>query len=133
MIIACSSYPWTASNYLFHYQRSYAYPQPLLNVTIFQAKWEQLVVIGKNFCHGSCCDSTFCHHWKAEIGCRWLFYSVIFITGVVGAIVTWNFPLALLAWKVCPALAMGNTVVFKPATNTSLSALLFAEICAEAG
>ncbi|XP_063869013.1 aldehyde dehydrogenase family 16 member A1-like isoform X1 [Scylla paramamosain] len=53
--------------------------------------------------------------------------------GVVGAVVSWNFPLTLLAWKVCPALAMGNTVIFKPANNTSLSALLFAEICAEAG
>ena len=53
--------------------------------------------------------------------------------GVVGAIVPWNFPLMLLAWKVCPALAMGNTVVLKPATYTRLSALLFAEICAEAG
>lgn len=39
----------------------------------------------------------------------------------------------LLCWKVCPALAMGNTVVLKPATYTRLSALLFAEICAEAG
>ena len=39
----------------------------------------------------------------------------------------------LLTWKVCPALAMGNTVVLKPATYTRLSALLFAEICAEAG
>ena len=53
--------------------------------------------------------------------------------GVVGAIVPWNFPLMLLMWKVCPALAMGNTVVLKPATYTRLSALLFAEICAEAG
>lgn len=53
--------------------------------------------------------------------------------GVVAAIVPWNFPLMLLAWKVCPALAMGNTVVLKPATYTRLSALLFAEICAEAG
>jgi len=54
-------------------------------------------------------------------------------TGVIGAIVPWNFPLMLLMWKVCPALAMGNTVVLKPATYTRLSALLFAEICAEAG
>ncbi len=54
-------------------------------------------------------------------------------TGVIGAIVPWNFPLMLLTWKVCPALAMGNTVVLKPATYTRLSALLFAEICAEAG
>lgn len=53
--------------------------------------------------------------------------------GVVCAIVPWNFPLMLLTWKVCPALAMGNTVVLKPATYTRLSALLFAEICAEAG
>lgn len=53
--------------------------------------------------------------------------------GVVCAIVPWNFPLMLLAWKVCPALAMGNTVVLKPATYTRLSALLFAEICTEAG
>ncbi|KAK6170273.1 hypothetical protein SNE40_018701 [Patella caerulea] len=53
--------------------------------------------------------------------------------GVVAAIVPWNFPLMLLTWKVCPALAMGNTVVLKPATYTRLSALLFAEICAEAG
>merc|ERR1719244_2436481 len=53
--------------------------------------------------------------------------------GVVGAIVPWNFPLMLLTWKVAPALAMGNTVVLKPATYTRLSALLFAELCAEAG
>ncbi|XP_078481811.1 aldehyde dehydrogenase family 16 member A1-like [Ciona intestinalis] len=53
--------------------------------------------------------------------------------GVVGAIVPWNFPLMLSTWKVCPALAMGNTVVLKPATFTRLSALLFAEICHEAG
>ena len=53
--------------------------------------------------------------------------------GVIGAIVPWNFPLMLLTWKVAPALAMGNTVVLKPATVTRLSALLFAEICAEAG
>ena len=53
--------------------------------------------------------------------------------GVVGAIVPWNFPLMLLTWKVAPALAMGNTVVLKPASATQLSALLFAEICAEAG
>ena len=53
--------------------------------------------------------------------------------GVIGEIVPWNFPIMLLAWKVCPALAMGNTVVLKPANYTRLSALLFAEICAEAG
>lgn len=53
--------------------------------------------------------------------------------GVVGAIVPWNFPLMLLTWKICPALSMGNTVVLKPATYTRLTALLLAEICAEAG
>ncbi|MBK8822278.1 MAG: aldehyde dehydrogenase family protein, partial [Anaerolineales bacterium] len=49
--------------------------------------------------------------------------------GVVGQIIPWNFPLLMLAWKVAPALAMGNTLVLKPAEFTSLTALLFAEIC----
>ena len=53
--------------------------------------------------------------------------------GVVGQIVPWNFPLLMLAWKVAPALACGNTVVFKPAEQTSLTALLFAELCQEVG
>ncbi len=53
--------------------------------------------------------------------------------GVVGQITPWNFPFLMLAWKVAPALAAGNTVVFKPAEYTSLSALLFAEICLQAG
>jgi len=53
--------------------------------------------------------------------------------GVVGGIVAWNFPLMLLVWKVAPALAMGNTIVMKAASYTRLSALLFAEICNEAG
>jgi aldehyde dehydrogenase (NAD+) len=53
--------------------------------------------------------------------------------GVVGQIVPWNFPLLMLAWKVAPALACGNTVVFKPAEQTSLTALLFAEVCQEVG
>lgn len=53
--------------------------------------------------------------------------------GVVGQIVPWNFPLLMLAWKIAPAIAMGNTVVLKPATYTRLTALLFAEIVAEAG
>jgi aldehyde dehydrogenase (NAD+) len=53
--------------------------------------------------------------------------------GVVGQIIPWNFPLLMLAWKIAPALAMGNTVVLKPAEFTSLTALLFAEICEEAG
>ncbi|KAF6037910.1 aldh16a1 [Bugula neritina] len=53
--------------------------------------------------------------------------------GVIGGIVPWNFPLMLLTWKLAPALAMGNTVVLKPASYTSLSAILLAEVCAEAG
>jgi aldehyde dehydrogenase (NAD+) len=53
--------------------------------------------------------------------------------GVVGQIIPWNFPMLMLAWKVAPALAMGNTVVLKPAEYTSLTALLFAEICEKAG
>ncbi|MBL1420112.1 MAG: aldehyde dehydrogenase family protein [Alphaproteobacteria bacterium] len=53
--------------------------------------------------------------------------------GVVGQIIPWNFPLLMLAWKIAPALAAGNVVVLKPAEYTSLSALLFAEICSEAG
>jgi len=53
--------------------------------------------------------------------------------GVVGQIIPWNFPLLMLAWKIAPALATGNTVVIKPAPQTPLSALLFAEILAEAG
>ncbi|HLF75484.1 MAG TPA: aldehyde dehydrogenase family protein [Anaerolineales bacterium] len=53
--------------------------------------------------------------------------------GVVGQIIPWNFPLLMLAWKIAPAIAMGNAVVLKPASYTRLSALLFAEIVAEAG
>lgn len=53
--------------------------------------------------------------------------------GVVGQIIPWNFPLLMLAWKIAPALAMGNTVVLKPAEYTSLTALLFAEICHQIG
>jgi len=53
--------------------------------------------------------------------------------GVCGQIVTWNFPLLMLAWKIAPALAMGNTVVLKPAEYTSLTALLFADLCHQAG
>ncbi len=53
--------------------------------------------------------------------------------GVVGQIIPWNFPLLMLAWKIAPALATGNTVVLKPAEFTPLTALLFAELCVEAG
>ncbi len=53
--------------------------------------------------------------------------------GVIGQIIPWNFPLLMLAWKIAPALAMGNTVVLKPAEFTSLTALLFAELCREVG
>ncbi|MGH1454000.1 MAG: aldehyde dehydrogenase family protein [Paracoccaceae bacterium] len=53
--------------------------------------------------------------------------------GVCGQIIPWNFPLLMLAWKVAPALAAGNTVVLKPAEQTALTALLFADICKRAG
>jgi len=53
--------------------------------------------------------------------------------GVVGQIIPWNFPLLMLAWKIAPALAMGNTVVLKPAEFTSLTAMRFAELCADIG
>src|SRR5271155_3862838 len=53
--------------------------------------------------------------------------------GVVGQIIPWNFPLLMLAWKIAPALATGNTVVLKPAEFTPLTALAFGEICQEAG
>ena len=53
--------------------------------------------------------------------------------GVCGQIIPWNFPLLMLAWKVAPALAAGNTVVLKPAEYTPLTALLFAELCMQAG
>jgi aldehyde dehydrogenase (NAD+) len=52
--------------------------------------------------------------------------------GVVGQIIPWNFPLLMLAWKIAPALATGNTVVLKPAEFTPLTALVFAELCQEA-
>ncbi|MFJ2028544.1 aldehyde dehydrogenase family protein [Streptosporangium sp. NPDC087985] len=52
--------------------------------------------------------------------------------GVAGQVIPWNFPLLMLAWKIAPALAAGNTVVLKPAETTPLSALLFAEICRQA-
>jgi hypothetical protein len=52
--------------------------------------------------------------------------------GVVGQIIPWNFPLLMLAWKIAPALATGNTVVLKPAETTPLTALLFAQVCQQA-
>ncbi|WP_442809055.1 aldehyde dehydrogenase family protein [Trinickia soli] len=53
--------------------------------------------------------------------------------GVIGQIVPWNFPLLMLAWKVAPAIALGNCVVLKPAEYTPLTALLFAQLAAQAG
>jgi aldehyde dehydrogenase (NAD+) len=52
--------------------------------------------------------------------------------GVVGQVIPWNFPLLMLAWKIAPALACGNTVVLKPAETTPLTAMLFAEVCQQA-
>jgi len=53
--------------------------------------------------------------------------------GVVGQIIPWNFPLLMMSWKIAPALAAGNTVVMKPAEQTPLTALYFAELCMKAG
>ena len=53
-------------------------------------------------------------------------------SGVAAQVIPWNFPLLMLAWKIAPALAAGNTVVLKPASTTPLSALLFAEVCLQA-
>jgi len=74
----------------------------------------------------------FYHHagWAQLFGGEFAGYEPL---GVVGQIVPWNFPLLMLAWKVAPALAAGNTVVLKPAEFTPLTALAFAEIAVEAG
>ena len=74
----------------------------------------------------------FYHHagWAQLVPSEFPHYEAI---GVVGQIIPWNFPLLMLAWKVAPALAAGNTVVLKPAEYTPLSALLFAEVAHETG
>ena len=74
----------------------------------------------------------FYHHagWAQLMGSELGEYEPV---GVVGQIIPWNFPLLMLAWKIAPALAMGNTVVLKPAEFTPLTALYFAEICEEVG
>src|SRR5919109_1191442 len=64
---------------------------------------------------------------------NYLTYTLREPVGVVAAIVPWNFPLLLTTWKVGPALACGNTVIIKPATQTPLTALALAEIAQEAG
>jgi aldehyde dehydrogenase (NAD+) len=72
----------------------------------------------------------FYHHagWAELISREFADYEPV---GVCGQIIPWNFPLLMLAWKISPALAAGNTVVLKPAEFTPLTALLFAEICEE--
>ena len=74
----------------------------------------------------------FYHHagWAELLADEFPAHSAI---GVAGQIIPWNFPLLMLAWKIAPALAAGNTVVLKPAEYTSLTALAFAEICQEVG
>ena len=74
----------------------------------------------------------FYHHagWAALIDSEFPGYGPV---GVCGQIIPWNFPLLMLAWKVAPALAAGNTAVLKPAEYTPLTALAFAEVCREAG
>ncbi|WP_265500538.1 aldehyde dehydrogenase family protein [Paracoccus beibuensis] len=72
------------------------------------------------------------HHagWAELRDTRFLSHAPL---GVCGQIIPWNFPLLMLAWKIAPALAAGNTVVLKPAEYTPLTALAFAEICQEVG
>ncbi|MEP9399726.1 aldehyde dehydrogenase family protein [Mesorhizobium sp. KR2-14] len=74
----------------------------------------------------------FYHHagWAELIESEFPGYQPV---GVCGQVIPWNFPLLMLAWKIAPALAAGNTVVLKPAEQTPLTALAFAEICREAG
>ena len=74
----------------------------------------------------------FYHHagWADLIETEYVGYTSV---GVCGQIIPWNFPLLMLAWKIAPALAAGNTVVLKPAEYTPLTALAFAELCQEAG
>jgi aldehyde dehydrogenase (NAD+) len=74
----------------------------------------------------------FTHHagWAELLAAEFPGYGPI---GVCGQIIPWNFPLLMLAWKIAPALAAGNTVVLKPAEFTPLTALAFAEICREVG
>jgi aldehyde dehydrogenase (NAD+) len=74
----------------------------------------------------------FYHHagWAQLISTEFAGYEAI---GVVGQIIPWNFPLLMLAWKIAPALAAGNTLVLKPAEFTPLSAMAFAQIAHEAG
>ena len=74
----------------------------------------------------------FYHHagWAELIESEFPGYAPV---GVCGQIIPWNFPLLMLAWKIAPALAAGNTVVLKPAEYTPLTALAFAELCREAG
>ncbi|HVX41586.1 MAG TPA: aldehyde dehydrogenase family protein [Gemmatimonadaceae bacterium] len=74
----------------------------------------------------------FYHHagWAQLLDTEFAGYEAV---GVVGQIIPWNFPLLMLAWKIAPALAGGNTIVLKPAEFTPLTALCFAEIAHEAG
>ena len=74
----------------------------------------------------------FSHHagWAQVMGTELPGYEPL---GVAGQIIPWNFPMLMLAWKIAPAIAMGNTVVLKPAHWTSLTALAFAEVCRDIG
>src|ERR1051326_848411 len=74
----------------------------------------------------------FYHHagWAQLLDSEFAGYEAI---GVVGQIIPWNFPLLMLAWKIAPALAAGNTIILKPAEFTPLTALCFAEIAHDVG
>ena len=73
------------------------------------------------------------HGETIQVPGPYLNYTLREPVGVCGQIIPWNYPLLMLAWKVAPALACGNTVVLKPAEETPLSANRFAELCLEAG
>ncbi|MCK0394641.1 aldehyde dehydrogenase family protein, partial [Salmonella enterica subsp. enterica serovar 1,4,[5],12:i:-] len=74
----------------------------------------------------------FYHHagWAEMVETEFEGFSPV---GVCGQVIPWNFPLLMLAWKIAPALAAGNTVVLKPAELTPLTAVAFAEVCHEIG
>ena len=77
-------------------------------------------LVARHFYHHACWAQILEQEFRAYTAC-----------GVVGQIIPWNFPLLMLAWKIAPALATGNTVVLKPAEFTPLTALAFAHICQE--
>ena len=99
--------------------------------TLFEAKIEVGMTVSTLRYYAGWCDKITGETLPVDAPC--LVYTQLQPIGVVGAIVPWNFPLNLASWKFAPALAAGCTVVLKPAEETPLSALLFAEIISEVG